>query len=177
MSDSDSNNNPLANLSIATLRILKKVVEDACDVKGRREQLGQAKAEFAVRETLTLDVAGLVKVGKSSPNAIIAQSAKPWDLFAVALTEANKQLAAAGVAGIDLKRVVELAEGADKDLVKRAKDDTKKALTEIKDEVRAFRWGAVRVDGTVTKVTAPEAAPANLFGRPPADDDGEEGAA
>jgi hypothetical protein len=170
MSDS---NKPLANLSMPTLRILLSVVEDACEAEGRREELGQNKAEFSVKETVTLAVDGTVKVSKSSPNAIIAQRAKPWDLFAVALTEANKQLAAAGVAGIDLKRVVELAEGADPELVKRAKDETKVALKEIKDEARGFRWGQVRVEGTVTKEN--EAAPADLFVAPPSD--AEEGAA
>ena len=173
MSDS---NKPLANLSMPTLRILKSIVEDACEAEGRREELGQSKAEFSVSETVTLAVAGTVKVSRSQSDAICAQKAAPWQLLAVAVDLANKQLAAAGVAGIDLKRVVELAEDADPELVKRAKAETKAALKEIKDEVRGFRWGAVRVEGTVTKVTedAPE-APEDLFVAPPADAD--EGAA
>lgn len=151
MSDSPK---PLANLSMPTLRILKKVVEDACDAEGRREELGQNKAEFGVKETITLVVDGSVKVSKSQSDAICAQKAEPWKLLTMALNEGNKQLKAAGVAGIDLKRIVELAEGADPELVKKAKDETKAALKEIKDEVRGFRWGQVRVSGTVTKEEA-----------------------
>jgi hypothetical protein len=173
MSDS---NKPLANLSMPTLRILKSIVEDACEAEGRREELGQNKAEFSVQETVTLAVEGTVKVSKSQSDAICAQKAEPWKLLTMALNEGNKQLKAAGLAGIDLKRIVELAENADPELVKKAKADTKVALKEIKDEVRGFRWGQVRVAGTVTKVTEEaEEAPEDLFVAPPADAD--EGAA
>jgi hypothetical protein len=162
-----------------TLRILKSIVEDACEVEGRREELGQSKAEFSVKETVTLAVEGTVKVSSSQVDAICAQKAEPWKLLTMALNEGNKQLKAAGVAGIDLKRIVELAENADPELVKKAQAETKAALKEIKDEVRGFRWGRVSVKGSVTKVTedAPEAeeAPEDLFVNPPADAD--EGAA
>lgn len=173
----------LKNLNAATLHLLKKLIADACTDE-RREELGQTKGLFTVRETVTLNVEGEVRVDGSCPDAIIAQKAKPWDLFAVALEEANKQLAAAGVAGIDLKRIVELAEDADSELVKKAKKETKKAIAEVKEEVRAFRWGRVIVAGSVEKAPGVRPAPAadeadeaddagDLFDRPPTGSDAE----
>lgn len=166
----------LDNVNTATLHLLKKVIADAC-TDDRREQLGQTAGKFSVEETITLHVKGEVKVDGSCADAIIAQKAKPWDLFAIALNEANKQLAAAGVAGIDLDRIVELAENADPKLIKKAKADTKVAIAKIKNEVRGFRWGRVNVSGEVEKV-APARKVAevdadglggDLFQRPPAD--------
>lgn len=155
----------LNNMNAATLHLLKKLIADACTDE-RREELGQSKGLFTVKETVTLNVEGEVRVDSSSPDAIIAQKAKPWDLFAVALEEANKQLAAAGVAGIDLKRIVELAENADSKLVKKAKAETKKAIAEVKEEVRGFRWGRVIVKGSVEKETGAKGA-TDLFALPP----------
>jgi hypothetical protein len=157
----------LKNMNAATLHLLKKLIADACTDE-RREELGQSKGLFTVKETVTLNVEGEVKVDGSCADAIIAQKAKPWDLFAVALNEANKQLAAAGVAGIDLKRIVELAENADSDLVKKAKKETAKAIAEVKEEVRGFRWGRVLVKGSVEKEAGMRGAGAtDLFALPP----------
>ncbi|KPL02532.1 MAG: hypothetical protein AMK75_02550 [Planctomycetes bacterium SM23_65] len=141
----------LKDVNIATLRILAKMIDEACKAEGRREELGKRPAEFAVRETVTLEVDGTVKVESACEDAIIAQKAKPWDLFAVTLTEANKVLAAAGKAGLDLEKLVKLAEEADPKLVKKAKGETADALKAIKDEVRGFRWGRVLVSGNVKK--------------------------
>jgi hypothetical protein len=141
---------PLANVDIASLRLLKKVVEDA--VKDRREELGQSKAEFSVDRQITLHLAGTLKVSESDPDRVIAQKAKPWRLFATLLAESNKRLLAAGAAGIDLDALVALAEKADEGLEKKAKDETKAAIGRVKDEVRGFVWGQVRVNGTAETV-------------------------
>lgn len=145
-----NSNNPLNALPVSTLKVIAKLADDA--VKGRREEFGQVKGEFSVDQTVVLRATGTVSVSKSSPNAIIAQKAKPWALLAVALEEANRQLEAAGKAGIDLERVVELAESADPDLAKEAEKKAKAHLKEIKEEVRGFRWGGVSVDGKVEVV-------------------------
>lgn len=165
----------LKNLNTATLHLLKKLIADACTDE-RREQLGQSKGLFSVKETVTLNVEGEVKVENSCTDAIIAQKAKPWNLFAIALQEANRQLVAAGAAGIDLDRIVALAENADPKVIKKAKADTKVAIAGIKEEVRGFRWGRVLVKGSVEKENAKPADASvdadalgnNLFRRPPA---------
>lgn len=164
---------PLANVSMATLRILKKIVEDACKAKGRREELGKGAAVFTVRETLTLDVEGTCKVESSCPDAIIAQKCEPFKLLAAAMELANTHLEAAGVAGIDLAQVVANAEKLDSEVAKRAEKTAKAELAKIKDENRDFRWGRVLVKGTVTRNDGPE----KLFDRPPADDDDDSEAA
>lgn len=135
--------NTLSTLPTPTLKALAKLASDL--VADRREDLGQVKAQFDVDHTVTLRVAGTVKVSKSSPDAVIAQKAKPWALLVVALEEANRQLAAAGKTGIDLERVVELAEKADPELAKEAQKKANAHLKTIKDEVRGFRWGGVSV--------------------------------
>lgn len=160
---------PLTNVSMATLRILKKIVEDACKAKGRREELGQGAAEFSVRETLILDVEGTVKVESSCPDAIIAQKCEPFKLLAAAMELANTQLEAAGVAGIDLAQVVENAEKLDPKVAERAEKTAKAELAKIKEEARGFRWGRVLINGTVTRDQP-------LFVRPPANDEDSEAA-
>ena len=141
---------PLANVDIATIRVLKKYIEEA--EKGRREELGQSKATFSVDREITLRVQGTLKVSESDPDRVIAQAAKPWRLFATLLQESNKRLRAAGEAGIDLDALVALAEKADSKLESKAKEDTKAAIKRVKDEVRGFVWGQVRVSGSVETV-------------------------
>lgn len=138
----------LSNLSAPALHLLKKLVTDEC--KERREDLGQTKAEFEVDETIVLHTKGIVKVSKSTPDAIIAQRAKPWHLFTALLEEANAQLEAAGAVGIDLKKVVAMAEAVDPDLAKKAKEAADTEVAAIKDEVRDFKWGSVRPAGEAT---------------------------
>ena len=135
----------LSNLSAPTLHLLKKLVTDECKV--RREDLGQTKGEFEVDETVVLHTKGVVKVSKSTPDAIIAQKAKPWALFTALLEEANSKLEAAGKVGIDLAKVVEMAEKIDPDLAKKAKAAADAEVSKIKEEVRDFKWGSVRPAG------------------------------
>jgi len=144
----DTMSNPLSTLPVPTLKVLAKMADDA--VKSRREELGQAKAEFAVDQTVVVRATGTVSVSRSSSDAIIAQKAKPWAILAAALEEANRRLEAAGAAGIDLERVVEMAEGANPDLAKQAEKKAKDHLKAIKEEVRGFRWGGVSVAGEVS---------------------------
>lgn len=136
----------LRDLPAPALHLLKKLITDEC--KDRRDSLGTLKAEYEVDQTVVLHVDGTVRVAKSSPDAIIAQKAKPFALLAVALQEANKQLEAAGLVGIDLKKVVEMAENVDSELVKKAEKAAKAHLKAIKEETRGFKYGAVSCEGT-----------------------------
>lgn len=140
----------LSNLPAPILHLLKKLVSDECKV--RREELGQVKGEFSVDETVVLTCKGTIKVSKSTPDAIIAQKAKPWALLAALMEEANRRLEAAGKVGIDLEKIVEMAETVDPDLAKEAEKKAKAKLVEIKDEVRGFKWGGVRAEGEAALV-------------------------
>lgn len=140
--------NPLSSLPVSTLKVLAKMADDA--VACRREEFGQVKAEFEVDQTVVIRATGTVKVSKSSPEAIIAQKAKPWAILAATLEEANRRLEAAGAAGINLEKVVELAESANPELAKKAEKKAKAHLKSIKEEVRGFKWGSVSVAGEVT---------------------------
>jgi len=135
-------------LPAPVLKTIEKAAKDA--LKGRRDELGQVKAEFAVDQTVVLHLKGTVTVSKSTPDAIQAQSAKPWSLVQTLLTELNKEREAAGKVGIDIAKVVEMAETLDPELAKEAQKAADAHIKEIKEEVRDFKWGATSVkDGTV----------------------------
>lgn len=97
---------------------------------------------YEVDETVTLRVKGTVKVGEDY-ESIVAQKAKPWNLFAVLLEETNKQRAAAGMAGVDLARLVEMAEALDKDAAKDAEKAAHAEVAKIKAETRKTCKGRV----------------------------------
>lgn len=137
----------LNDLPVSTLKVIAKLATDA--MKGRREELGQNKAEFAVDQTVVVRATGTIKVSKSTPDAICAQSARPWALVATLLSELNKERASAGKAGIDMAKVVELAESADPELAKEAQEAADRRIAEIKEPTRMFKWGGVRVAGEV----------------------------
>jgi len=136
----------LTSMNPAALHLLKKLVAAACTET--REGLGQVKGSFAVDETVVIHARGTVTVAKSTPDAINAQRAVPWDVIAALLATANEQLAAAGVAGIDLKKVVEMATKIDPDLAKKAKDEADAHMAAIKEPTRDFKWGGVTPKGT-----------------------------
>ena len=139
--------NKLDTLSAPVLKTLAKMTADA--LKGRREELGQTKAEFAVDQTIVLHAKATVKVSRSTPDAIVAQSAKPWSIVHTLLTELNKEREAAGKVGIDIAKVVEMAESANPDLVKEAKEAADAHVREIKEEVRQHKWGSTTAVGEV----------------------------
>jgi hypothetical protein len=97
---------------------------------------------YEVDETVTLRVKGTVKVGEDY-DSILAQKAKPWNLFATLLGEVNKERAAAGMAGVDLKRLVEMAEALDKDAAKDAEKAANAEIAKIKAPTRRTCKGRV----------------------------------
>ena len=135
------------DLSAPLLKTIAKLAADA--LKGRREELGQTKAEFAVDQTVVLHAKGTVKVSKSTPDPIVAQSAKPWSIVHTLLTELNTEREAAGKVGIDIAKVVEMAEAADPNLVKAAKEAADAHVREIKEEVRQHKWGGTTADAEI----------------------------
>lgn len=137
----------LKEMNPAALQLLKKLIAAACDET--RAELGQIKGEFEVDETVVLHATGRVNVSKSTPDAVKAQSAKPWNLVHVLLEELNKERDAAKKAGITLGQVVELAEKVDPDIAKKAKKKADAHVASIKEEVRGFKWGSVTPKGTI----------------------------
>ncbi|HIF08335.1 MAG TPA: hypothetical protein EYQ64_15775 [Gemmatimonadetes bacterium] len=142
-----STENALSTLPVSTLKVLAKMTADA--VKSRREDLGQTKATFEVDQTVVIRATGTVKVSKSTPDAIMAQSAKPWSIVHTLLSELNTERAAAGKVGIDIAKVVEMAESADPELVKAAKKAADAHVKAIKEEVRDFKWGGTTADAEI----------------------------
>ena len=136
----------LNTLNPAALHLLKKLVTAACTET--REGLGQVKGSFAVDETIVIHARGTVNVAKSTPDAINAQRAVPWNVIAALQAAANEQLAAAGVAGIDLKKVVEAATKIHPDLAKKAKKEADAHMAAIKEPTRDFKWGGVTPKGS-----------------------------
>jgi len=134
-------------MPVALLKTIAKLAADA--LKGRRDELGQIKAEFDVDSTVVLHAKGTVKVSKSTPDAIMAQSAKPWSIVHTLLSELNTERAAAGKVGIDIAKVVEMAESADPELVKAAKKAADAHVKAIKEEVRDFKWGGTTADAEI----------------------------
>lgn len=138
--------NPLNTIDAATLALLGKLVADAA--KQNRGNL--AVGTHAVNETVTIEADGCVTVGEDYEQRIVAK-AKPWDLLTAALELANEQLVAAGLAGIDMEKVVDAAQAIDAKAVKAAKAQAdaevagRKAptLTQCKGKVTIAKTSAV----------------------------------
>jgi phage anti-repressor protein len=133
----------LTDLDPATLAALAKTAADAA--KATREEL--PVGVHTVDTILTLVLGAEVKVLEDQEGVLTPQKAKPWGLVHVLLEEVNKMRNAAGLAGIDIAKVVAMAEKADKSLVKKAQEDADKAMAELKEPTRSSRKGAVKVKG------------------------------
>ena len=136
--------NTLNTLNAATLAALGKLVADAA--KGNRDNLDAGA--HAVSETVSVDVTATVNVGDDYEQRIVGK-AKPWNLYTALLGEANKQLAAAGVAGIDLDKVVAAAEQIEPKLAKAAKEEADGKVAETKAPTLTECKGKVTIKGTV----------------------------
>jgi hypothetical protein len=117
----------LTALSPATLAALAKVAEQAA--KATRATL--EPGAYKVSEKIAIDLSGTVNVGEDYEQKIVGK-AKPWNLVAALLEEANRQLTAAGLMGIDLARVVQAAEQIDPEIVNQAQAAAEKEVAAIK---------------------------------------------
>jgi hypothetical protein len=133
----------LTDLTPATLAALAKTAADAA--KATRDDLEEGV--HVVDTVLTLVLGAEVKVLADQEGVLTPQKAKPWGLVHVLLEEVNKLREAAGMAGINLAKVVEMAEKADKDLVKKAQKEADEAMAALKEPTRSNRRGAVKVKG------------------------------
>ena len=115
----------------------------------------EARADVAPGEyTLSFDchVEGTVRVGEDYPQKIVAK-AKPWDLLTAALELANEQLIAAGLAGIDMAKVVDAAQSIDAKAVKAAKTKADAEVAGRKAPTLTDCKGKVTTSLEVTGVT------------------------
>lgn len=133
----------LTDLNPATLAALAKTSADAA--KATRDSL--EPGEYSVDAILTLVLGAEVKVLADQSNVLTPQKAKPWGLVHVLLEELNTMREAAGMAGIDIAKVVEMAEKADKELVKKAQEAADEAMAAMKEPTRSARKGAVKIKG------------------------------
>jgi hypothetical protein len=155
--------NDLTSLSPATLAALARVT--AAAAKATRPELAVGKHKVA--ETIELDLSGLVNVGDDYEQEIVGK-AKPWNIVVTLLEEANRRLLAAGEMGIDLARIVEMAENADPELVKAAKAEADKQVKGFKAPTLTQCKGKVTVKAQAALTPeAEEAKPAaSIFSGP-----------
>lgn len=94
-------------------------------------------------------ISGTITVGKDYEQRQV-NKAKPWNLVYVLLEEVNKLRGATGQAGIDINKLVAMAEAVDPDLVKAAKKQAETEAAAIKAATLAPCKGKVTADLTVT---------------------------
>jgi len=135
-----------ASLSDVQALAITKAVKGKM-VKTARE--GVEPGEYAV--DFDVHVAGTVRVGADYEQRVPAK-AKPWDLVATLMEENARLAAAAGEAGIDLDKLVKMADAVNPDLAKEAKTKADEAIAKIKAAtVSSFR-GKVTADIEVTPI-------------------------
>lgn len=140
----------LDELNPATLAALAKTLER--EAKKGRDAL--EPGDYVVDTIVTLVVGAEVKVLKDLEGVLTPQKAKPWGLVHVLLEEVNKLRGAAELAGLDLTKIVALAEKVDKDVAKKAQEEANGAMAELKEPTRSNRKGAVTVTGSA-KIPVP----------------------
>jgi len=136
----------LTDLNPATLAALAKTAADAA--KATRSDL--EPGDYIVDTILTLVLGAEVKVLEDQEGVSTPQKAKPWGIIHLLLTELNKLREAAGLAGIDLTKVVAMAEAVDKKVAAKAQKEADAAMKALKEPTKSDRKGAVKVKGEAT---------------------------
>ena len=134
----------LTTLNPATLAAAAKLLERAA--AANRDNL--LPGRYAVMSRLVLDVSGTVSVSEDEKGVSTPQKAKPWRVVHALLTEANRILSAANLAGIKLADVLALADKVDDTLADKARDEANEQMKALKEPTRQDRRGGVRVRGT-----------------------------
>lgn len=133
----------LTDLDPATLAALAKTAAKAA--KAARDSLEPGEYEVDTIVTLVLDAK--VKVSEDLTDVSTPQKAKPWEIVHYLTVELNKLRAAAGMTGMDLAKVVAMAEKVDKELADKAQKEADLAMQALKEPTRQNRRGAVNVKG------------------------------
>lgn len=113
--------------------------------KAAREGVEPGKYEVS----FDVHVEGSVTVGEDYETRLV-NKAKPWNLVLVALTEMNKAREAAGMTGMDIGKLVEMAENMDPKMVKEAQNKAEAEAAAIKAETLSTAKGKVTTKLAVT---------------------------
>jgi hypothetical protein len=97
-------------------------------------------------------IEGTVTVGEDYETRMV-NKAKPWNLVYVLLEEVNKLRSASGQAGIDINKLMAMAETIDPNLVKAAKKKAEVEAAAIKAATLGTAKGKVTTDLTVSAVS------------------------
>lgn len=125
-------------------------VSKALPSKILREARGDLEpGEYEVDTTVR--VTGKVRVGEDYETTV-PNKAKPWNLVTTLLTELNTLREASGMGGIDIDKLVAMAETVDPNLVKESKKKAMETAASLKEATRKTANGKVTTDLTVTAV-------------------------
>ena len=127
----------MKELSAAARLSVAKVIKEA--------SMKAAAADMAVGSydvDVTVNIKGEITVGAPYKSQIV-QKAKPWNLVAVALSELNKNLEAAGLAGINMEKLVDMAEKVDPAIVDKAEEEAAAAIAKTKAKTETTCNGKV----------------------------------
>jgi len=97
----------------------------------------------------TAHIVGTVTVGADYETRLV-NKAKPWNLVAALLTEVNRLKAGAGEAGLDIAKLVAMAEAMDPTLVKAAQEQAETEAAGIKAATLSTAKGKVTTKLAVT---------------------------
>jgi hypothetical protein len=114
------------NLTASETVVVGKAIKEAA-LKSAASEM--AAGTYAV--DMTVHISGSYTVGEKYEQKFVAK-AKPWNLLVVALNELNKTLAAAGEAGIEMDKLIAMAEKVDETLVEKAEADAAEAIQKVK---------------------------------------------
>jgi len=128
---------------IETLALAKALASKA--VKSARESIEAGEYEVS----FDAHIEGSVRVGEDYEQRMV-NKAKPWNLVYVLLEEVNKLRASAGEAGLDMDKLMAMADAVDPNLVKQAKKDAESKAATIKAATLSSAKGKVTTKLDVT---------------------------
>lgn len=130
---------------IETLAVQKAIATKIAKVARENVEPGEYDVSFACQ------IDGTVRVGQdyqtTSPN-----KAKPWNIIVALMTELEKTRQAAGMTGMDLDKLVQMAESVDPAMAKDAENKAKEAAAAIKDATVTVAKGKVTSNLTITAI-------------------------
>lgn len=88
---------------------------------------------------------GTITQGEDFDRRNVAK-AKPWAMFAVLLEEYKRVCAAAKVTGIDIVKVVEMADKVDPKKMEKAEDEANELIAKIKESTTSRQNGVIKTD-------------------------------
>lgn len=132
-------------LNIETLAVEKAIASKTAKVARDGIEPGVYAVGFDAH------IEGTITVGADYESQVV-NKAKPWSLIYVLLGEVNRMKAAAGEAGLDIAKLIAMAEAVDPDLAKDAQSKAEAEAAAIKAATVSPCKGKVTTKLTVTPV-------------------------